>query len=68
MSIQYILEMPSINIIDCKIKGSTVAFLLIPVIFSKTSAIKNMSIFKDLVIRQINLIKEDFYWAKLHIL
>lgn len=60
MPIQYILEILSINIIDCKVEGSTVAFSFAPTMFSEAFAIENMSVFEDLVICQISFTKKDF--------
>lgn len=61
MPTQYILKMLFINIIDYKVKDSIVIFFFAFVIFNKTSAIKNISVFKNLVIWQMSFTKKIFY-------
>lgn len=51
--------MPKIIVIDCKAEGPTIAFPFAPGMFSKFSAAGNMSVFEDLVIRQMSLEKDD---------
>lgn len=57
--------MPKINVIDCKAEGPTIAFPFAPVMFSESSAAGNMSVFEDLVIRQMGLEKDDIRWSEL---
>ena len=45
--------------IDCKIKGLSMAFPFISSIFNKSIIVGNITIFKNLNIHQLGLIKED---------
>lgn len=51
--------MPKNNVIDGNAEGPTVAFPFAPAMFSEASAASNMSVFGDLVVRQVGLKKED---------
>ena len=48
-----------VDIIDCKTKGSTIAYLFALAIVSKSIMIDNISIFEDLNMNQLDLKKED---------
>lgn len=65
ININYTLEMPQINIINCKLEGCTTAFPFAPSMFSEASTTDNMAVFEDLVIKQIGLKKDDPYWDDL---
>lgn len=48
-----------VDIINYKIKSSTVVFLFVPLMSNKNTTIENISIFKDLNIYQLKLTKEN---------
>lgn len=56
----YFVFILNINIIDYKIKSSNLAFLFISIITSKIITANNISIFEDLNINKLDLIKDDF--------
>lgn len=51
--------MPTVDIIDCRIKGSTVAFLFAPSMASNSTIVGNINVFENLNIHQLELLKED---------
>ena len=42
--------MPKVNVIDCKTKGSIMAYLFAPLMVSKSTTAGNIIVFKDFVI------------------
>lgn len=58
-SFDYQLSMPVINVINCKRKGLTKAYLVSPFILSKSSTTGNISVFEELNIIQIGMDKVD---------
>ena len=53
----YQLNMPIINIIECKKESCTEAFFFAPSMYSESSTAGNMGIYEDLVIYQIEFDK-----------
>lgn len=51
--------MPKVDLIDCKIKGSTVAYPFAPSMVNESTTAGNISVFEDLNIIQRDLKKED---------
>lgn len=62
-SFNYDLSMPVINIIDCKHKGHTKAYLFLLSIFSKSLTTGNISVFEDLNFIQMDINKADKRWT-----
>lgn len=56
-------SMPIINVIDCKRKGSTKAFLFAPSMFSKGSIGGNIGVFEDLNVKQMGIEKTNARWS-----
>lgn len=51
--------MPKVDVIDCKTKGSTIAYPFAPAMASESTTAGNISVFEDLNINQLGLKKED---------
>ena len=60
--LEYNLLMLAINITDCKIKGATETYTFAPSMFSESSTVGNMFVFKDLNVNQIGIDKTDPRW------
>lgn len=53
------ISIPNINNIDCKIEGSTKAYVFAFLIFSKSSTIGNICVFADFNVDQMEIKKTD---------
>lgn len=60
--------MPKLDIIDSKIKNSTIAFLFILWMFNKSTIVKNINVFNNLNIYWLRLIKKNSQFDKLLII
>lgn len=57
--------MPKVDIIECKTKGATLAFLFAPAMASENTTAGNISVFLELNINQLGLAKDDLCFDKL---
>lgn len=55
--------MPSLNIIDCRKEGYTEVFAYAPFMHNESSTADNIGVFENLNITQIEIQKDDPYWA-----
>lgn len=56
-----------VDIIECKTKGVTLAFPFVLAITNKSTTARNISIFKELNINQLDLAKDDPCFDELYI-
>lgn len=57
-AISYITPLSQIEIIDCKMEGSTLEYTFASTMISESTMVENMNIFKDLNINQFGLEKD----------
>lgn len=57
--------MPKVNIIECKTKGTILAYLFASAIASKSIITINISVFEELNINQLGLAKNNSHFDEL---
>lgn len=57
--------MPKVDVIDYKTKGSTVAYLFLSTMASKSTIIGNINVLEELNINQLGLSKKNPQFGKL---
>ena len=57
--------MPKIDIIECKTKDMTSAFLFVPAMVSESITTRNISVFEELNVNQIGLVKDSLCFNEL---
>lgn len=61
----YSAPIPKVNIIECKTKGTTSAFLFAPAMASESTTAENINVFEELNINQLGLAKDDLCFDEL---